>query len=81
LGEDVVDIPSIRLRAEIVIEFDAADFLEAASHQSRLAQAVTDLQGAYPGATLSIRERRPRGPKETQLRPGSRATGNLKRYS
>jgi hypothetical protein len=76
-----VDIPYIRLRAEIVIEFDAADFLEAASHQSRLAKVVADLQQEYPAAKLGIRERRNRGPKEVELRPTSRPTGNLRRYS
>lgn len=76
-----MDIPNIRLRAEIVIEFDAVDFLEAASHQSRLAEVVANLQRDYPAARLGIRERRDRGPKEVELRPASRATGSLKRYS
>jgi hypothetical protein len=76
-----VDIPNIRLRAEIVIEFDAADFLEAASHQSRLAQIVAELQKDYPAVKLGIRERRDRGPKAVELRPASRPTGNLRRYS
>jgi hypothetical protein len=75
-----VDIPNIHLRAEIVVEFDAADFLEAASHQSRLAKIVAELKETYPAAKLSIRERRNRGPKEGELRPNARATGNLKRY-
>lgn len=76
-----MDIANIRLRAEIVIEFDATDFLEAASHQSRLAQVVADLKKDYPAARLAIRERRDRGPKEVELRPASRPTGNLRRYS
>jgi hypothetical protein len=76
-----VDIPNIRLRAEIVIEFDAVDFLEAASHQSRLAKIVSDLKQDYPAAKLGIRERRNRGPKEVELRPAARPSGNLKRYS
>lgn len=76
-----MDIPSIHLRAEIVIEFDAVDFLEAASHQSRLAKAVAELKADYPTAKLAIRERRSRGPKEGELRPNAIATGNLRRYS
>jgi hypothetical protein len=75
-----LDIPNIRLRAEIVIEFDAADFLEAASHQDRLAKLVAELQQDYPDTKLALRERRNRGPKEVELRPASRPTGNLRRY-
>ena len=75
-----MDIANIRLRAEIVIEFDAVDFLEAASHQSRLAEVVAELKKDYPAARLAIRERRDRGPKEVELRPASRPTGNLRRY-
>jgi hypothetical protein len=60
-----VDIPSIRLRAD----------------QSRLAKVVDDLKAEYPTAKLAIRERRNRGPKEVELRPASRPSGNLRRYS
>lgn len=76
----MVDVPKIHLRAEILIEFDAADFVDAASHQGRLAHAVAALQHEYPGAKLSIRERRPRGPKQSELKPTSIATGSLRAY-
>jgi hypothetical protein len=76
----VVSVPKIHLRAEIVIEFDAADFVEAASHQGKLAHAVAALRHEYPEAKLSIRERRPRGPKQSELKPTSIVTGSLRAY-
>jgi hypothetical protein len=71
---------TLRLRAEIVIEVDAADYVEAAAHQNRLEQLMRKLHDAYPHARLSIRERRDRGPKPAMLRPNGRTTGRLHRY-
>lgn len=53
-GEDM------RLRAQIVVDIDANDFMEAAEHQKTLQKYLREIQARYPGATLSIRERRQR---------------------
>jgi hypothetical protein len=71
---------TLRLRAEIVIEVDAADFVEAAQHQSRLETFVEQLHDLYPRARLVIRERRDRGPKPVAVRPSGRTTGRLHAY-
>jgi hypothetical protein len=72
---------TLRLRAEIVIELDATDFVEAASHQNRLEQLLDQLHDVYPRARLSIRERRDRGPRPpASLRPNGRTTGRLHKY-
>jgi hypothetical protein len=71
---------TLHLRAQIVIELDAADFVEAAAHQNRLETVLKQLHDAYPHAQLSIRERRDRGARPAVLRPGARVTGRLHRY-
>lgn len=54
----MVSIPKLLLRAELVIDFDATDFVEAGSYQQRLAEVLAGLRQQYPDARLSIRERR-----------------------
>ena len=50
----------MKLRAEILIEMDVANYVEAAEHQKALQGYLDDLRGNYPEATLDIRERRQR---------------------
>jgi hypothetical protein len=61
----------LRLRAQLVVDVEAANFLEAAEHQARLERLVAELAQAYPQASLTIRERRePRlKPQKTPERP------------
>lgn len=76
----MVRVPKIHLRAEFVIDFDAADFVEAGVHQRSLAEVFAGLQQQYPDAKLSIRERRQRGLKERELAPAAISTGKLRTY-
>lgn len=59
----------MRLRAQISVDIAAADFIEAADHQTRLAEFLDTLRQQYPNAVLSIRERRERKPDPGQHGP------------
>jgi hypothetical protein len=50
----------MRLRAQIVVDFNAEDYVEAATHQRTLEQLLDHVRGQYPNAHVSIRERRER---------------------
>lgn len=50
----------MRLRAQIVVDIDAGDYVEAAEHQSLLQGYLKDIQARYPDASLTMRERRER---------------------
>ena len=50
----------MRLRAQIVVDIDADDYVEAAEHQSALQHYLTEIQTRYPNASLTMRERRER---------------------
>lgn len=50
----------MRLRVQIVVDIDAGDYVEAAEHQSALQRHLRNIQAQYPGASLSMRERRER---------------------
>jgi hypothetical protein len=50
----------MRLRAELEIEIDAEDFVQAADHQRRVEDLIQVLQADYPQATFEVRERRGR---------------------
>ena len=50
----------MRLRAQIVVDLNAGTYIEAAEHQSLLQEFLKGLQGRYPKASLTIRERRER---------------------
>lgn len=76
----------MRLRASITVDIDAADYVEAATHQRRLQELFEAVSAAYPGAEFQFRERRVRAarrPREagpegvTQLK---HYTGKLNRY-
>ena len=51
----------MRLRAQITIDIDAKDFVDAADHQRRLEALVTSIKQEYHQAALLLRERRERG--------------------
>lgn len=50
----------MRLRAQIVVDLNAGNYIEAAEHQSLLQEFLKGLQNRYPKASLTIRERRER---------------------
>jgi len=68
----------MRLRAQIVVDIDADDYVEAAEHQNTLQRYLTDIQSRYPNASLSMRERRERkhdslaAPDRNGSRPATR---------
>lgn len=50
----------MKLRANVTIEFDAEDYVDAAKHQHALEQILQDITEKYADAKLVIRERRER---------------------
>jgi hypothetical protein len=50
----------MRLRAQIIVDIDARDYVEAAEHQNTLQRYLDAIKANYPGATLNMRERRER---------------------
>ena len=74
----------MRLRATIVIDIDAADFVEAADHQRTIEAHVADLKRAYGEASLDFREsrtaRRGRQKAPSRLLPQSQAVGRMRPY-
>ena len=50
----------MRLRAQIIVDIDATDYIEAAEHQNQLRIFLQEIQARYPMASLSMRERRER---------------------
>ena len=57
---------TLKLRIDISVEIDAADFIEAAAHQSAFQSHMDALQIDYPQAAMTIRERR--GPRMTPVK-------------
>jgi hypothetical protein len=66
----------MRLRAEIVVDMEAEDYIAAAEHQSRLRALFNDLKAAYSQASLEFRQLRahaqPAGAARPQRQPGER---------
>lgn len=50
----------MKLRAQIIVDINAEDYVAAADHQRSLEELLTRVRGQYPNAQLSIRERRQR---------------------
>ncbi|GAA0580108.1 hypothetical protein [Rhizomicrobium electricum] len=50
----------MRLRAQIVVDIDADDYVEAAAHQNALKSYLEEIQARYPHAEMTMRERRER---------------------
>jgi hypothetical protein len=68
----------MRLRAQIVVDIDADDYVEAAAHQNALKSYLEEIQARYPNAEMTMRERRERRHDALALdtlepsRPGAR---------
>lgn len=64
----------MRLRATIMIDIDADDFVEAAVHQEKVEEIHSLVRQQYEQAQLDIRHRRRRSPASSrvayQLRSG-----------
>lgn len=73
----------MKLRAQILIEVEAEDFVSAANHEQAIQTIFRDLQGAYGTAQLEFREVRSKSLKENApaLRKMRRYTGNLHQYA
>ena len=56
----------MKLKATIVIDIEAEDFVEAAHHQRRIEAALAEINMRYPRACMDFREQRGRsgGPDE-----------------
>jgi hypothetical protein len=63
----------MRLRAQIVVDLNAGNYIEAAEHQNLLQEFLKGLQNRYPKASLTIRERRERRGDTVALVAGARA--------
>ena len=62
----------MRLRAQIIVEITADDYIEAAEHQRHLGMLLEGMRERYPDAKLVMRERRERGHPEEVAPPTSR---------
>ena len=74
---------TLRLRAEITIDLDAADFLEAAEHQRRIEDLISAMRAEYRQAIFAFRPRRgPRSKKAAEPRASEikHYTGRLHSY-
>jgi hypothetical protein len=72
----------LRLRAQITIEIDAADFVAAADHQRRVEGFIDGIREVYADTSLVLKERRVlAGPREPRPEPSHRRpTGKLNSY-
>jgi len=74
----------MRLRAEIVIEIEAGDFVVAAEHQRRVETLHAAVREAYPQACMTLRERKERtAARQVQAEPPAvlHQTGRLNAYA
>jgi len=73
----------MKLRAQIMIEVEADDFMAAANHEQAIQTIFRDLQSRYSAAQLEFREVRSKSAKDnvTSLRKMKRYTGNLHSYA
>ncbi len=73
----------MKLRAQIMIEVEAEDFLAAANHERAIQGIFRNLQNDYSSAQLEFREVRNKTPKEgaVGVRKMRRYTGNLHQYA
>ncbi len=72
----------LRLRAQITIDIDAADFVSAAEHQRRVEGFMDQIRQAYERTDLVLKERRVLGdPSTPRPEPRQRKpTGKLNNY-
>jgi hypothetical protein len=73
----------MKLRAQIMIEVEADDFMAAAGHEQAIQSIFRGLQMQYEGAQLEFREVRSKTAKDAaaSLRKMKRYTGNLHSYA
>ncbi|NEX92814.1 hypothetical protein [Caulobacter sp. 17J65-9] len=73
----------MRLRAQITIDIEAADFLEAADHQRQLETILGQVKKNYMQAALQLRERRQRAASRAiaPKAPLKHYTGKLSAYA
>jgi len=69
---------TLRLRAEITIDLDAADFLEAAEHQRRIEQLIEAVRAEYRQASFAFRPRR--GPRNKK-NPAAGRSDEIRHYT
>ena len=63
----------LRLRAQITIDIEAADFVSAADHQRQVEGSIENIRQTYADTNLVLRERRElAGPREHRPEPGQR---------
>lgn len=72
---------TLKLRIDITVEIEAADFIEAAGHQGAFQHHLNALQSEYPQAAMTIRERR--GPRLSPVKRSEkmRRSGALQPYA
>jgi len=72
----------MKLRAQIVIDVDAEDFVQAAEHQVRIETFLREIKPAYPGVVVTFRERRAlsTGRREPVSAVVRKPTGRLHAY-
>ena len=74
----------MKLRATIVIDIDAADFVEAADHQRTIEGFLIDLKRNYGDAAVDFRESRTTRPGRqktpSRLLPQNQALGRMRPY-
>ncbi len=51
----------LRIKAQITIELEARDLIEAGEHQRRLEAHYQDVRSSYPEARLDLKDYRARG--------------------
>jgi hypothetical protein len=72
----------MKLRAQIIVDVDAPDYITAADHQRRLEKLFLDLKQDYEHAELEFKTRRGGIAPRSQAReqPVRRASGRLHAY-
>lgn len=70
---------ALRLRAEITIDLDAADFLEAAEHQRRIEELIESVRREYSQASFAFRPRR--GPRNKKAESPAQRPAEIKHYT
>lgn len=71
----------MRLRAQILIDIEAADFEEAAGHQRRVEEILASARESYAQAQLEFRQRREQPHRKTATsRRALHYTGAMSEY-
>ena len=73
-------IPAIKLRADICIDIDASDYLDAGEHQRRLERLTNAIRQEYPQMLIQIRQRRSPSDARPRQRDLVPRTGAMHEY-